>query len=96
MTLEKDQLHEKCEKLKDDLTRSGSDIELNLVRGDLKDVKIALDELKKSSQEKEKALLKDIEAQKKKISTTCRVVGIGSFLCFVSSVVIHPPGPVFV
>ena len=68
MTLEKDQLHEKCEKLKDDLSRSGSDIELNLVRGDLKDVKIALDELKKSSQEKEKALLKDIEAQKKKIS----------------------------
>ena len=68
MTLEKDQLHEKYEKLKDDLSRSGSDIELNLVRGDLKDVKIALDELKKSSQEKEKALLKDIEAQKKKIS----------------------------
>ena len=57
-TLEKDQLHEKCEKLTDDLTRSGSDIELNLVKADLKEMKEAFLEHKEASLKKEKMLAK--------------------------------------
>ena len=49
MTLEKDKLLQKCEELKDEMTRNGSDIELNVVKGELQRIKDAFESFKVST-----------------------------------------------
>ena len=46
ITLEKDKLFHECEELKDEMTRHGSDIELNVVKGVLKRTKDAFESFK--------------------------------------------------
>ena len=45
ITLEKDKLFHECEELKDEMTRHGSDIELNVVKGELQRTKDAFGRL---------------------------------------------------